>query len=286
MAFLKSLLRRLSDGFLFSSLYLSFGAGLMAHQTFQILQLPSSEERNLQYFIFFATLCSYNFHWWLTPFSSSELDRSKWSIQHRKVHAALIILGALGSAWWAIPLLKYWPAILPSMVLTFLYSAPKLPFWPFIHLKKFAYGKTIFLSAVWMYVTTILPVWVSGKGFGAAEWLFCISRFFGIYAICILFDWRDRESDKKQGIKSLITWFNEKGIDRLFAFSLVVFSTTTIALINYGVPVIVLLAILLPGALTALLYKRAKKDFSDFMYYFILDGLMLLSSAITIFLPF
>ncbi|MBL0136474.1 MAG: UbiA family prenyltransferase [Chitinophagaceae bacterium] len=286
MLFLKSLLRRLSDGFLFTSLFLSFGAGLMAHQTFQLLQLPANEERNLQYFIFFATLCSYNFHWWLTPFSASELNRSKWSISNRWVHEVLILVGAIGSAWWAYPLLKYWPAILPSILLTFLYSAPKLPFWPFIHLKKFAYGKTIFLAMVWMYVTTALPIWVSGNGFDIPELLFCTSRFFGIYAICILFDWRDRETDKKEGIKSLITWFNEKGIDRLFSFSLVVFSTSTIALINYGVPAYILLVVLLPGALTALLYKRAKKDFSDYLYYFVLDGLMLLSSAITIFLPF
>lgn len=286
MPFFQSLLRRLSDGFLFSSLFLSFGAGLMAHQTFQLLQLPANEERNLQYFIFFATLCSYNFHWWLTPFSASELNRSKWSIRNRWVHAVLIIAGAIGSLWCSYPLLTYWPAIVPSVVLTFLYSAPKLPFWPFIHLKKFAYGKTIFLAMVWMYVTTALPIWISGKGFGPAELLFCTSRFFGIYAICILFDWRDRDTDKKEGIKSLITRFEEKGIDRLFSMSLVIFGTSTVALINYGIPASLLMVVLLPGMLTAILYKRAKKDFSDYLYYFVLDGLMLLSSAITIFLPF
>jgi hypothetical protein len=33
------------------------------------------------------------------------------------------------------------------------------------------------------------------------ELLFCCSRFFLIYAICILFDYRDRDQDKQEGIR-------------------------------------------------------------------------------------
>ena len=76
---------------------------------------------------------------------------------------------------------------------------------------KVAVGKTVFLAFVWMWVTAMLP-FILGHG----EWttgviLFFISRFFFIYAICIMFDYRDRESDRAEGIRSMITYFSEAG---------------------------------------------------------------------------
>jgi hypothetical protein len=38
--------------------------------------------------------------------------------------------------------------------------------------------------------------------------------------------------------------------------------------------------ILIPGIIIALIYRTAKKNFSDVFYYFILDGLMMLSALL------
>jgi len=168
--------------------------------------------------------------------------------------------------------------------ITFLYSAPKLPLPFFKDLKKIAIGKTIFLAFVWMYVTTILPIFLAGKTWQTEYSLFAASRFFLIYAICILFDYRDREDDKHDGIRSMITYFNENGINILFSASLIIFFAVTIALYPYNYPAYTILILLIPGIITAGLYGYAKKNYSDYLYYFVLDGLMMFSGLLMLIL--
>ena len=186
----------------------------MAYQTLQLLGL----DINYDYlaFVFFASLCSYSFHWWLTPYSISEKIRMQWMRRNKYIHEIFFFIGLTGSAILYFRLKEHAIWIIIAVVLTFLYSAPKIPFPAFRILKRIAIGKTIFLAFVWMYVTTALPLFISGANWQWREILFCASRFFLIYAICIIFDYRDREYDKKAGIRSMITYFNERGIDLLF----------------------------------------------------------------------
>lgn len=276
-------MRKILHLFLFSSLFISFCAVLMVHQTNQLLQ-PHYKNTPLLSFVFFSTLCSYNIHWHLTPFSSAEKIRSQWTRQHRSIHRILAIAGAAGSGWFFLSLLDKWIWILPSVLLTFLYTAPKLPFVLFHKLKKIAIGKTMYLAAVWVYVTTMLPLLISGKPWNTKDILFCAARFFLVYAVCILFDYRDREQDKQDGIRSMITFINEKGIDRLFVCSFLLFVTATCLLLLYNTGIPVIIAILVPGLLIALLYPYAKKNHSDYLYYFVLDGLLMFSSLLTLLL--
>ncbi len=279
------MIRNLFNFFLFSSLFIALGAVLMVHQTNQLLQLRY-DFTPLLYFVFFSTLCSYNIHWYFTPVSFSEKIRSYWTQKHRYIHLILAITGAAGSAWFFFSFGKEWIWIIPAILLTFLYTAPKLPFTVFSHLKKVAIGKTIYLSAVWMYVTAALPLLISGKSWNGRDVLFCISRFFFIYAICILFDYRDREQDKQEGIRSLITYFSEQGINRLFVSSFLLFVVSTTLLLLYNISIPVIITLLVPGLLTALLFRVAKRNDSDYLFYFILDGLMMFSSLLTQFMSF
>jgi 4-hydroxybenzoate polyprenyltransferase len=131
-----------------------------------------------------------------------------------------------------------------------------------------------------MYVTAVLPILIAGAQWNGGTYLFAASRFFLIYAICVLFDYRDREDDKTEGIRSLITLLNEKGIDRLFIISLVLFAASTISLYGCRFPAFYILLLLIPGIIVAVLYRRAKRDFSDYLYYFVLDGLMMFSALL------
>ena len=131
-----------------------------------------------------------------------------------------------------------------------------------------------------MYVTTALPVIVSGAAWKTDIVLFALSRFFLIYSICIIFDYRDREDDKNDGVKSMITWLGEKGINGLFIISLSGFAITTIALYHYQYSFSTILVLLIPGVIVAALYNYAKKNFSDYLYYYVLDGLMMFSGLL------
>jgi 4-hydroxybenzoate polyprenyltransferase len=165
---------------------------------------------------------------------------------------------------------------------TFLYSAPKLPQQFFVALRKVAVGKTLYLAFVWMYVTTVLPFVISGQPWRMEFTWFVLGRFFLIYAICIPFDYRDRADDKADGIRSMITYFNERGVDNIFALSIGLFIVFTLLLLRYGFNIIQVSLLLVPGLVMAALYQYSKKHFSDYFYYFVLDGLMMLSALLMV----
>lgn len=133
---------------------------------------------------------------------------------------------------------------------------------------------------VWTFVTTVLPIVVSRLDWQPAFFIYCISRFFLIYAICILFDYRDRQDDKAAGIRSFITYLGEKGITILFIASLLVYGILTLCLLQYGYSMTGVALLLVPGIITALLYNYARKHFYDMFYYGVLDGLMAISAVL------
>lgn len=270
--------------FVYSNLFIALCAVAMVYQTYQLI-LHTSPGLYFIAFVFFATMCSYSFHWYLTPTDINITSpRTKWFRSHRNVHLILFFSSLAGVAISGFFLLDHWYWLLLSALITFLYSAPKIPHPYFKALRKVALAKTIFLAFVWMYVTTILPLLISDQPWRPDFYFYAAGRFFFIYAICIVFDYRDREYDKSIGIRSLITWLSEKKINFLFISSLLLFLIFTAGLLFYGHSYGVIVLLLVPGILTACLYTFAKRNFSDMLYYFILDGLMALSSILTLLL--
>ena len=132
----------------------------------------------------------------------------------------------------------------------------------------------------WTYVTALLPILIEAPSITKKDILFCTGQFFFIYSICILFDFRDREDDRSAGIRSMITFFNERGIDILFGISITIFFIASLLLKQTGMPWINIIILLIPALLLISLYKYAKKNFSDYLYYLVLDGLMMFSGLL------
>ncbi|UYQ91296.1 UbiA family prenyltransferase [Chitinophaga horti] len=264
---------------LFSSLYIAFCAVAMTWQSNEMLGL-SYDHSTYYAFVFFATICSYNFHWYLTPGGiEATSQRLSWNNRRRMLQIALYLLGLIGAVWFYWPLRHHWFPVSGAILLTFLYSAPKLAYPPFIWLRKIAIGKTLFLTFVWTYVTTVLPAFIADEVHGLSlAWLTC-HRFFLIYAICILFDNRDREQDKAEGIRSLITYFDRNGVSRLYYFSVLLAAVFAGLLWPY-VPAWTIGTLLVPVAVTAMIKRYSETHASDYVYYFYLDGLMMLSALL------
>ena len=174
--------------------------------------------------------------------------------------------------------------ITASVVITFIYSAPKIPL--FNALNRIARAKTFFLTVVWVYVTAVMYLLVKELPFDTPAILFCLSRFFLIYCICILFDYRDREDDKRQGLTSLPVLVEGKALKAIFFLSATAFACFTVALVKYQFSAVQVGILLVPGIITASLYEYARRNFSDYLYYFVLDGLMMLSALCTLLLSF
>lgn len=269
--------------FIYTNLFISLCAVLMVEQTNQLFSLRYP--KSLFYaFVFVATLCSYNFHWYLTPMVPSASPRIAWNHRHRKLLLIIYLITLLCSVFLAWQFRMHWFSLGIGVVATFLYSAPKIPHKYFSWLSKIAIGKTLFLTFVWMYVTTALPVLISNTPWTIEHTLFCVSRYALIYAICILFDYRDRDADREQGVKSMITWMSEKTVNRIFLLSLFIFFLSTGALGWMSLTLLTVILLLIPGIIVWGLSNYSKKHFEDYLYYFVLDGLMMLSSLFTIWL--
>jgi 4-hydroxybenzoate polyprenyltransferase len=265
--------------FVYSNLFIAACAILMVNQTCRLL-LHAAPDNHFLGFVFSSTICSYSFHWYLTTLPKRSSPRIEWLKEYRTFHLVLFFAGLIAAVYFFYFFIDSWYWIFLSVLFTFLYSAPKIPLPLFRFLLKIAIGKTLFLAFVWTYVTAILPFLLASGEWTMQSILFFISRFFFIYAICILFDYRDRESDKAEGIRSMITYFSEAGVDRLFFLSLLIYAVSTIFLLRWNFSLLDVILLLIPGVITALIYDYSKRNFSDSLYYFVLDGLMMLSALL------
>lgn len=265
--------RAFTNFILFSSIYVSLCAILLIWQTNTLLAL-SPVNYDFYKFAFFSTICSYNFHWYLTPTNYAASERILWGARHKGLQLFLSVIGGIGALIYFWELKAYWLELSGAAFLTFLYSAPKIPFAPFTWLRKIAIGKTIFLTSVWVYVTNVLPVFMSGSAFTTQTIYYILHRYFIIYALCILFDHRDVESDKKEGIRSLITWLSKPGLLWLYYSSLLL-SIVFACLVSMD---IITCYLVIPVVVTAILTKYTLQTRSDYYYYFVLDGLVMLGA--------
>ncbi len=270
---------RITRFFVYSNLFIAVCGILMVTQT-SLLLLQHQPNNLLLAFVFASTLCSYSFHWFLTSGSVLPSPRITWLHRFRWVHAVFFLLSLPVAAVLFFDLRAYWPWLGSAIIATFLYSAPKVPHPLFRQLRKVALGKTIFLAFVWTFVTAVLPVVVDGDHWTGDRVLYVISRFFLIYAICILFDYRDRADDRVAGIRSLITYLSDKGISIVFFGSLSIFTITTLWLSFFHYTAGDIAILLTPGIITAALYNYARTHFEDLFYYFGLDGLMALAAVL------
>jgi 4-hydroxybenzoate polyprenyltransferase len=248
------------------------------------LFLQGTSFNDLTGFIAGSTLLSYNLHWYLVNDELRHSDRIKWTRKHKYLLLLLTITGAALAAFYFFRLRQHWfPLIIPAFI-TVIYTAPKIPA---LHkLKTLAFGKTFLLAFTWTYVTAIMPLWIYGNEWSSTAILFCLSRFFLIYPICLLFDYRDREEDLAQGLTTLPARISTKSLGILFYIIVTLFLSTTLLLQNNGFSNKELLILLIPGIILALLYPMARRNFSDYLYYFILDGLMMLSAILSILMSF
>ncbi|HSC37759.1 MAG TPA: hypothetical protein VLD19_07810, partial [Chitinophagaceae bacterium] len=146
------MLKSIFNFFVFSSLYIALCAVLMVYQAWHMF-LPGTVNTSLLLFVFFSTMCSYNFHWYLTTHSATGSERLQWAVKNKTLHFILYLAGLIGSGFFFFKLREHWYWIAIGAFVTFLYSAPKLPQRMFSLLRKIAVGKTIYLAFVWMYVT-------------------------------------------------------------------------------------------------------------------------------------
>ena len=196
----------------------------------------------------------------------------------------LAALGAISAVFFFYHLREYWIQLAIPTFITMVYTAPKIP--SLNKLKSLAYGKTFLLAFTWAYVTVILPIWIYASNWDVRSTLFLIGRFSLLYLICLLFDFRDRKEDMAQGLTTLPSRISIHGLQIVFYTIMAIYLISTLMLHYYGFEPKEIILLLVPGVILLFIFPICTRNFDDYLYYFILDGLMMLSAILSIVMAF
>lgn len=276
------MIKKINEVFLFGSIFIAICAVAMCIETNLLLHLPLN---NLPFylFVFGATLVQYNLHYFFKTTAVINSKRLAWSLKNKSIHKFLIVFGLILITYSLFSFqLRHFIILLILGALAFLYSFPLLPFSNKKRIKDFGLLKIITLALLWTLVTVWFPVDqinVSGLSFQ----LIFIRRFIFIFILCLLFDIRDTEVDRKQNIATLAVKLGIKKSLLLCYLLLLIFIALSVIQFLYIPDWIQLSAMLLSAAATGFTIEQSKKNDSDVVYLACIDGMMFLQAALVIF---
>jgi 4-hydroxybenzoate polyprenyltransferase len=204
------LLKKILDLFFFSHLPLALAAAGLTWTTGELLhqRLPPS----LPWLAGAATLTLYNFDA-MVPYKRHQpatTARGVWLRLHESLLAALALIGLVGTAFFAWPILQRgggWQGLrllLPLGLLAGLYSIPILPWNGRLHpLRDVPMFKGVLIAAVWAGVTVQLPALLGSPPAPLALNVLLARRFLLILALTLGFDLRDLEKDRVAGTRTV-----------------------------------------------------------------------------------
>lgn len=261
------------------SIFIAVCATALTFQT--ALLLKCSISLYVYGFVFFATLCSYNFYWVLSKLSFASKENIQGIIKSQAVSYLLLFISSVGFLYCflqsSIPL----HVVITAISLTMLYAIPLLPVSFLKFTRRAGVLKTILLAFTWAYVTVIIPLQKEYGLLNSAD-LFIISRrFLFMLMLCIIFDNRDKDLDKIRGLRSLATDLSPSILRTLIYFIFILLFSSNLLFRNYGIslPQSIALQVSTIALLFVYLYSGKKQGY--LFYYFFVDGMMLFSALAT-----
>lgn len=282
LLYIISLIKKISEIFLFGSIFISTCAVAMCVQTNLLLHL-SLNNVSFYLFVFGATLAQYNVHYLFKTTAVVNSGRLTWSLKNKDIHTILIAFGVALILYSLLSFhLKHFIFLLVLGTISFLYSFPFLPFTNKKRIKDFGLLKIITLSLLWTLVTVWFPVDEANFS-GLFFQLIFIRRFIFIFILCLLFDIRDTEVDRKENIATLSVKLGVKKSYALCYLLLMIFGALSIIQFLYFQDAPQLFAMLISAVATGIAIEYSKKNSSDIFYLACIDGMMFLQALLVIF---
>ncbi len=258
------------------SIFIACCAVGLCYETNLLLHIRT--DNNLLAFIFFSTLCSYNYYWLLSKFYFVKNPTLSSFIKKNYSFIIMFAFAALGTLYFLFLLKSILLFVVVGVLLTLLYS---MPLWPFSFtkaLQKIGLFKTILLASTWAYVTTILPSTHLLNTHLFPILLLLAQRFFFMLLLCILFDLRDISVDKLHGLHSLATDMGYKKMDTVLVLVFVFYLFTTLLFCWQYADINQAISFIITAAIFWLVYRFSLKKRGYVFYYFVVDGLMFVSA--------
>ena len=271
-------LKSFLDFFLYSNLFISLCAAAMSAETFLLVH----SKANWFYivFSFFSTLVYYDLpslFFAEETFSGSESTRLKWIYENQKTLFIFLISGTVASAilLFFFPL-KFIFGFIPIGLVALAY------FFPQTGLRKIMGLKAGMISIVWTGVTAIYPVLINlnydFESILIGENKFIIlQNFFFIFPLCVIFNVRDIEADKKAGVKTFASIYGVKKTILICIFSLLIFSTLVFYCLRFSLQAKILLV---SAIISVILILNSSPKKNDYYYSFWIDGMILLQAIL------
>lgn len=261
------------------SIFIAVCAVALAFQTALLLKL--NIDLFVYGFIFFATLCSYNFYWIISKASFARDKSFGVLLKKEKPGLVILILSAIGVFFCLFQYPLPVAFIITSFLLTCLYALPLLPFRPFYFIRKAGVFKTFLLAFTWTYVTVFIPLQKTYLLLSSAELFVFTRRFLFMLMLCIIFDNRDKAVDKIRGLHSLATVLKPAHLRVLIYLIFVILFTTNFLYSYYGITFSQSVALHISTLALLAVYFYSIKKRSYLFYYFFVDGMMLFSALAT-----
>ena len=262
------------------SIFISLCAVSLCYQTYTLLHIDSNII--VYAFVFFATLSSYNFYWLLSKYRLSNFISIPDFVSINFSYLLLVGFAGAGMFFclYLLPSLINYAAV--AVLLTLLYS---LPLWPSFRysviLRKAGFLKPVLLAFTWSFVTTIIPAAPVLSSSSATVISLLTARFFFMFLLCIIFDRRDANVDKINGLHSLATDVSRHILKTLMVLAFVIFIAAGLLFRYYFNDNAQLIAFFITGILIWWVYRASLKKQGYVFYYFVVDGLMLFSAGAT-----
>jgi hypothetical protein len=254
------------------SIFIAVCAVALCFQTALLLHINLSFY--LYAFIFFSTICSYNFYWLLS--ANAFAKKTIWLVlKQYYTNVIVLVLAGVGLLFSLLKIRELFPVICIGLLLTLLYTVPLLPFKIFYTARKAGLVKTILLAFTWAFVTVYIPYKQMPTADLSTLVVLFNSRLLFMLMLCIIFDARDTNVDKIRGLQSLTTLLKPVTVQNIM---LAIFIAYIINGILYYDELMQIIALLVTGAFTAIVYLLSLKKQGYFFYYFLVDGLMLFSA--------
>lgn len=236
-------------------------------------------------FVFFATLLSYNLHFSFAAAKSTSSEQLEWFREAKTATFLLNILSLIATLWfwWKIRSINI--HIILAIVFNAAYTAPLLLKKPIKLPSILTFIKSYFIGFVWAYATVVLPLAFFEVEPNVNEVFLFISRLLLVALATMIFDYRDRLRDFEMGVHTPANIMNEQQFQVFFIINVVLYSFSVVFLAIRFETYLHLLQ-LIPGVVAIYLLRVSKRQNNDYFYLGWVDGLLILSSLLSLFLLF
>ncbi len=275
-------MQRFARFLLFYHLVIAVSAAALCVQTklfYSLYEYPLT----LIAFVFFATLLSYNLHFSFAAKKSTSSEQLQWFRQAKTATILLNILSLIATLWFWWKIRSINTHIVLAILFNAVYTAPLLLKNPIKLPSILTFIKSYFIGFVWAYATVVLPLAFFNVEPNVNEVFLFISRLLLVALATMIFDYRDRLRDFEMGVHTPANIMNERQFQVFFIINVVLYSFSVVFLAIRFHSYFHLLQ-LIPGVVAIYLLRISKRQNSDYFYLGWVDGLLILSSLLSLFL--